>query len=65
MDWANMRVRQLGQGHIDFDRFFSFVRQMGYAGDFTCEATAVSEDGTIRYDEMNASLDWLRKEVSR
>jgi sugar phosphate isomerase/epimerase len=65
MDWANMRVRQLGQGKIDFDRFFSFVRQMGYAGDFTCEATAVSEDGTIRYDEMNASLDWLRKEVSR
>ena len=23
MDWANMRVRQLGQGHIDFDRFFA------------------------------------------
>ena len=64
MDWANMRVRQLGQGKIDFDRFFSFVRQMGYAGDFTCEATAVSEDGTIRYDEMNASLDWIRKEVT-
>lgn len=63
MDWANMSVKQLGKGKIDFDRFFSFVRGMGYQGDFTCEATAVNEDGTIRYDEMNASLDWIRKEV--
>ena len=64
MDWANMRVKQLGQGKIDFDRFFAFVRGMGYTGDFTCEATAVSEDGTIRHDEMNASLDWIRREVT-
>lgn len=64
MDWANMSVKQLGKGHIDLDRFFAFVRQMGYAGDLTCEATAVNEDGTIRYDEMNASLDRIRREVS-
>lgn len=63
MDWANLRVRQLGQGKIDFDRFFAFVRGMGYKGDFTCEATAVNEDGTIRYDEMNASLRRIRREV--
>ena len=63
MDWANMRVRQLGQGHIDFARFFAFVRGMGYTGDFTCEATAVAEDGTIRYDEMNASLARIAKEI--
>ena len=65
MDWANMRVRQLGRGHIDFTRFFAFVRQMSYTDDFTCEATAVSEDGTIRYDDMNASLDQIRREVTR
>ena len=64
MDWANMSVKQLGKGHIGLDQFFAFVRQLGYAGDFTCEATAVNEDGTIRYDEMNASLDWIRREVS-
>lgn len=60
MDWANMSVRQLGKGHIDFDSFFAFVRGMGYKGDFTCEATAVNEDGTIRYDEMNASLGKIK-----
>ena len=64
MDWAHMNVKALGKGQIDFDRFFAFVRGMGYTGDFTCEATAVNEDGTIRYEEMNHSLDWIRKEVA-
>ena len=63
MDWANMSVKQLGQGHIDFERFFEFVKQMGYTGDFTCEATAVNEDGSIRYDGMNASLMRIAKGV--
>lgn len=63
MDWANMGVKQLGQGHIDFDRFFAFVRGRGYQGDFTCEATAVNENGAIRYDEMNKSLRFIKKEV--
>ena len=65
MDWAHMSARPLGAGHVAFDRCFAFVRRMDYAGDFTCEATAVSGDGTIRYDEINHSLDWIRKEVAR
>ena len=63
MDWANLSVKALGKGHIDFDRFFAFVRGMGYAGDYTCEATAVNEDGSIRLDEMNANLARIRKET--
>lgn len=65
MDWAHMQVKQLGAGHIDLARFFAFVRGMGYAGDFTCEATAVNDGGAIRYDEMNASLDRIRREVQQ
>lgn len=64
MDWARMSALALGKGHVDFDRFFAFVKQLDYAGDFTCEAAALNEDGSVRYDEMNASLDWIRKEVS-
>lgn len=63
MDWPNMGVKQLGKGHIDFDWFFAFVKERDYQGDFTCEATAVNEDGTIRYDEMNASLTRIAREV--
>ncbi len=64
MDWPNMSAKPLGKGHIDFDKFFAFVRQRGYTGDFTCEATALNEDGSVRYEEMNASLDRIRKEVN-
>ena len=63
MDWPNMGAKALGKGHIDFARFFAFVRGMGCTGDFTCEGTAVNDDGSIRYDEMNGSLDWIRREV--
>ena len=59
-----MSAKPLGKGHVDFGKFFAFVREMGYTGDFTCEATAVGEDGSIRYDEMNASLERIRKEVN-
>ena len=60
MDWGNMSARPLGAGHIDFDRFFAFVRGMGYRGDFTYEATALNPDATVRYDELNASLARIR-----
>jgi len=65
IDWANMSAKALGRGHIDFDRFFAFVRGMGYNGDFTCEATALNADGSVRFDEMNGSLARIRKEVAK
>ena len=64
IDWGNMSAKALGRGHVDFDRFFAFVRKMGYAGDFTCEASALDPDGSVRYEEMNASLDRIRREVN-
>jgi len=63
MDWAHMSALALGKGHIDFDRFFAFVKEIGYTGDFTYEATALNDDGTVRYDEMNASLTRIAREV--
>ncbi|MDD6051322.1 MAG: TIM barrel protein [Clostridiales bacterium] len=64
MDWAHMAALPLGQGRIDLDRFFAHVRGMGYQGDFTCEATALEEEGAVRYDEMNANLRRIRQEVA-
>lgn len=65
IDWANMSAKALGKGHIDFDRFFDFVRGMGYADDFTCEATALDPDGSVRFDEMNGSLDQIRRGIAK
>ncbi len=63
MDWANMSAKPLGHGYVDFDKFFAFVRRTAYAGALTCEAAAVNDDGTVRCDEMNASLDRIKREV--
>ncbi len=65
MDWANLSVKALGKGRIDFERFFEFVRWLGYAGDFTCEATALNDDGSVRFGELNSSLERIAKEVKR
>lgn len=66
MDWANMGAKAIGKGHIDFDWFWAFVRDdMGYTGDFTHEGTAVNEDGSIRYEALNASLAYMAKEAKR
>jgi sugar phosphate isomerase/epimerase len=65
MDWGNMSAKPLGQGHVDFDRFFACARQMDYRGDFTCEASALRADGTVRQEELNHSLNRIRREVQK
>ena len=65
MDWANMGAKSLGKGNIDLERFFAFVRGMGCTGAFTHEGTAVNEDGSIRYAELNASLERIGKEMKQ
>ena len=53
MDWSNLKVLMLNKGHIDFDRFFRFTRETGYAGDFTFEGTGFCQDGHVEIDELN------------
>jgi len=60
MDWGNMSAKPIGAGHIDFARFFAFLRDAGYAGDVTYAGTALTADGTVKYDELNDSLRRIR-----
>ncbi len=61
MDWGNMSAKLLGAGHIDFGRFFAFVKEIGYAGDFTLEAAALTPEGNVRVEDLSASLDRIRR----
>ncbi len=61
MDWANMSARPLGAGHIDFDRFFAFLREIGYAGSATYEATALDARGVPDTEQIARSLHIIRK----
>ena len=60
MDWSNLRVRHIGEGAVDFDRFFSFIIENGYTGDFTVECTAFDQTGAWHLDKLNRSIDKIR-----
>lgn len=59
MDWSNLKALHLGDGHIDFMRFFKFLGQQGYAGTFTVESTSMNKDGSIDIEKLNRSLDYV------
>ena len=53
LDWPHLRTLHIGQGKIDFESLFAFLKQVGYAGDYTVEATSFLPDGEIHWDDLN------------
>lgn len=64
MDWSNLKVLQLGKGHIDFDRFFRFIKEIQYTGDFTLEGTGFDQTGQVNIGNLNAQFALTRKYLS-
>ena len=64
MDWNNLRVLQLGKGHIDFGRFFRFIKETGYRGDFTFEGSALDPAGEVDLASLNAQFTLAREYLS-
>lgn len=61
MDWANMKVLPIGEGHVNFESFFKALSRYGYTGDYTVEATAFiwgSEE--VKFDMLNDCFAKLR-----
>ena len=65
MDWSNLKVLMLNKGHIDFDRFFRFVRKTGYTGDYTFEGTGFDHTGQVRIGDLNEQFALARKYLNR
>ncbi len=64
-DWSSIRALHLGEGQVDFEAFFENLARVGYEGDFTVEATSLEDNGTVRVDKMNRSLEKLRGYLGR
>lgn len=52
-DWENLRPLPIGEGKIDFSRFFAFINRTGYDGFLTVEATAHDEEGVVDVEMLN------------
>lgn len=59
MQWEKLRpIPQPGEGHVDFLRFFSFLRRNGYSGSVTLESPAMFP-GHIDTNLLNSNLTLL------
>ena len=60
-EWAKLRTLPIGEGHIDFEGFFRFIRKTGYDGTFTVESTAFNSEGVIDVEMLNRQFAYIRK----
>ena len=60
-DWSSLKTLHIGDGQIDFERFFGFVKCMGYTGDLTIESTSFDNTGVIDFERMNQSIRIIRE----
>ncbi len=60
MEWQRLKTLHPGEGLVNFQKLFAFIRQMEYTDDFTTEATSFDQTGTIHLDKLNNTLDTIR-----
>lgn len=64
MEWSELKALPIGEGHIDFDRFFQWIKKKEYKGDFTVEATAFDrETGEIDVAMLNRCFEKIRQYI--
>ncbi len=61
MDWSNLKTLHIGKGKVDFDRLFAYLKEQGYNGDFTVEATSFDQNGVIDFDSLNRTFCKIRE----
>ncbi|MBQ9264842.1 MAG: sugar phosphate isomerase/epimerase [Clostridia bacterium] len=60
LDWSHLRTLHIGDGRLNFEKLFAFLRDIHYAGDYTVEATSFLPDGVIHWQDLNRSVDRVR-----
>ncbi|BCZ47889.1 hypothetical protein psyc5s11_39560 [Clostridium gelidum] len=59
MDWKCLKALHIGEGNIDFNKFFTFLRSKRYSDTITVESTSMMKDGSIEIEKLNRSLDHI------
>ena len=60
-EWERLQTLPIGQGNINFHRFFKFLGQRNYKGFYTVEAPALNSDGKIDFDMLNSCFKNIRE----
>ncbi len=62
-EWSNLKTLPIGRGNIDFDKFFTYIKKIGYDDTFTLEGTAFNKDGVVDFDTLNGCMTILRENI--
>lgn len=65
LDFSSLKTLHLGEGTVDFDRFFEGLAKVGYRGSFTLECTSMCADGTLTPEKMAESLARAKTLISQ
>lgn len=49
---------------MDFDRFFTYIKEIGYDGTFTVEATAFNSEGVVDVKMLNEQVKRIKEAVA-
>ncbi len=65
MEWDKLKTLPIGRGNIDFVRFFDFLKEKNYKGNYTVEATAFLPDGDVDYDMLNQCFRNIKEYIQQ
>lgn len=49
MEWSKLKTLPVGEGIVNFNKFFDFINNIGYKGDYTIESTAFQKRWLHRF----------------
>jgi len=58
---SNRRYLHPGEGDIDFERFFSGLKQRKFGGSVSLESSAIDGEGRVDIGKLQESLDYVRQ----
>ena len=63
MEWAKLRpIPHPGDGHIDFDRFFAYLKENHFDGSVTLESPSMLEVG-LNAESLQSDLDFIKNRI--
>lgn len=62
-DWSNIKSLHIGEGWIDFNKFFNFLNTTSYNQDFTIEATTIDTTGFVDCNKLNKTFQRLKQYI--
>lgn len=63
-EWSKLKTLPIGRGNINFEKFYAYIKRVGYQDTFTLEGTVFDKEGAVDFDMLNQCIAVLRRNVT-